>query len=198
MDRSAQYQRMGEGITMLGLGILKGMSVTFRRFVDTYVGDLRHFPRRYASGPVYERMGITERGAFTIQYPEVKVPMFPRYRGPVMMLTNPETGITRCIACGQCERVCPTNSITVTRAEEKVGDQRVPESYEYDMNTCMFCGFCVQICPTSALGHGPELELGSYASGDALKLNLEQMLERGREYAPEGVWPVEEKEAQPS
>ncbi|HJX39075.1 MAG TPA: hypothetical protein VJ714_10765 [Anaerolineae bacterium] len=52
---------------MLGLGILKGMSVTLRRFVDTYVGDLRQFPRRYSRGGVYERMGITERGAFTIQ-----------------------------------------------------------------------------------------------------------------------------------
>jgi len=183
---------------MLALGILKGMTVTLRRFVDTYVGDLRHFPRRYASGPVYERMGIRERGAFTIQYPEVKVPMFPRYRGPVMMLSDPEKGITKCIACGLCERTCPTESIKVTRAEEKVEGQNVPATYEYDMNTCMFCGFCVQICPSSALGHAPELELGQYSKGEALILNLDQMLERGRKHAPDGVWPVGEKEAQPS
>ena len=180
---------------MLGIGILKGMSVTLRRFVDTYVGDLRHFPRRYASGPVYQRMGITERGAFTIQYPEQQVPMFPRYRGPLMMLTDPEKGLTKCIACGQCERACPTESIKVTRAEEKVQEQRVPESYEYDMNTCMFCGFCVQICPTAALAHSPVLEVGEYEKGGALTLNLEQMLELGSEYAPDGVWPLEEKEA---
>lgn len=180
---------------MLGLGILKGMSVTLRRFVDTYLGDLRQFPRRYAPGGVYERMGITERGAFTIQYPEEKVPMFPRYRGPIMMLTNPELDLTRCIACGLCERTCPTESIKVVRAAEKVKEQNVPESYEYDMNTCMFCGFCVQICPTSALGHSPVLETGTYSKGEALILNLEQLLEMGRKYAPEGVWPVEEKEA---
>ncbi len=183
---------------MLGLGILKGMTVTLRRFVDTYVGDLKHFPRRYASGPVYERMGIRERGAFTIQYPEVKVPMFPRYRGPLMLLTDPETGIGKCIACGLCERTCPTQSIKVTRAEEKVEGQNVPGSWEYDLNTCMFCGFCVQICPSDALGHAPELEMGQYSKGEALVLRLEQLVELGRMHAPGGVWPVEEKEGQPS
>ena len=143
-------------------------------------------------------MGVTQRGAFTIQYPEEKVPMFPRYRGPLLLLTDPEKGITKCIGCGLCERTCPTESIKVTRAEEKVADQNVPATYEYDMNTCMFCGFCVQICPSSALGHSPELEVGSYDKGEALILNLEQMLELGRKYAPAGVWPVEEKEAEPS
>lgn len=183
---------------MLGLGILKGMSVTLRRFIDSYVFDLGKFPWRYRSRPVFERMGVTQRGAFTIQYPEERIAMFPRYRGPLLLLTNPETGITKCIACGLCERTCPTESIKVTRAEEKVDDQRVPETYEYDMNTCMFCGFCVQICPQGALGHTPELETGTYSKGAALMLDLEQMLELGRKYAPNGVWPVEEKEAQPS
>lgn len=182
---------------MLGYGILKGMSVTVRRFIDTYVRDLSHFPRRYPSGSTYKRMGIRERGAFTIQYPEEKVPMFPRYRGALMLLSDPEKGITKCIACGLCERTCPTESIKVTRAEEKVDDQRVPETYEYDMNTCMFCGFCVQICPQFALAHTPELELGAYSKGAALILNLEQMLELGSKHAPDGVWPVE-KEAVPS
>lgn len=182
---------------MLGYGILKGLSVTLRRFVDTYIGDLRHFPRRYASGPEYKRMAVRQRGAFTIQYPEETMPMFPRYRGPLMLLSDPETGITKCIACGLCERTCPTESIELTRAEEKVDDQRVPESYEYDMNTCMFCGFCVQICPQDALGHSPDLETGSYSRGAALVMNLDQMLELGRKHAPDGVWPVE-KEAEPS
>jgi len=182
---------------MLGYGILKGMSVTMRRFIDTYLGDLRQFPRRYASGPVYKRMGVTQRGAFTIQYPEEKVPMFPRYRGPLMLLTDPEKGIPKCIACGLCERTCPTESIKVTRAEEKVEGQRVSESFEYDMNTCMFCGFCIQICPSEALAHTPELEVAAYSKGAALTLNLEQMLALGRRLAPDGVWPVE-KEAEPS
>ena len=182
---------------MIGYGILKGMSVTVRRFIDTYVRDLKHFPRRYPSGPVYKRMGITERGAFTIQYPEEKAPMFPRYRGPLMQLTDPETGVPKCIACGLCERTCPTESLKVTKAEEKMEGQNVPDMYEYDMNTCMFCGFCVQICPTSALAHTPDLELGAYSKGPALILDLEQMLELGRKYAPDGVWPVE-KEAVPS
>lgn len=182
---------------MLGYGILKGMSVTLRRFLETYLGDLRKFPWRYASRPVYNRMGITQRGAFTIQYPEEKMPMFPRYRGPLMLLTDPETGIPKCIACGLCERTCPTQSIEVTRAEQKLDGQSVPETYEYDMNTCMFCGFCVQICPSDALAHTQELEIGAYSKGDALILNLEQMLELGRKYAPDGIWPVE-KEAEPS
>ena len=182
---------------MLGYGILKGMSVTLRRFIDTYLGDLRRFPKRYASGPVYTRMGVTQRGAFTIQYPEERMPMFPRYRGPLMLLTDPEKGITKCIACGLCERTCPTESIKVSRAEEKVQDQRVPETFEYDMNTCMFCGFCVQVCPQDSLYHTPELEMAAYSKGAALMLSLEQMLELGRKYAPDGVWPLE-KEAEPS
>ena len=33
---------------MFGLGIAKGLAVTLKHFVATYIDDLKYFPRRYS------------------------------------------------------------------------------------------------------------------------------------------------------
>ena len=35
---------------MFGTGLLKGLGVTFKRFADTYIDDVKHIPSRYAYG----------------------------------------------------------------------------------------------------------------------------------------------------
>ena len=55
-------------------------------------------------------LALTGRYAFrrkvTIQFPEEKTPLSPRFRG-LHALRRYENGEERCIACKLCEAVCP-------------------------------------------------------------------------------------------
>jgi NADH-quinone oxidoreductase subunit I len=60
---------------LLGNGLLRGLGITFKRFIDTYLDDIKWLGKRY-----YTKEGISHRsdkegrGIFTVQYPEEKVP----------------------------------------------------------------------------------------------------------------------------
>jgi NADH-quinone oxidoreductase subunit I len=59
---------------MYGLGILKGLGITFRHFVETYVDDLRYAGRKYLRQDNFEiRQGTKAKGAITVQYPDEKI-----------------------------------------------------------------------------------------------------------------------------
>ena len=49
--------------------------------------------------------------------------------------------ISRCIACGRCEEVCPASAIT------KLADGKV----QIDSQACTNCGECVRVCPSRAI-----------------------------------------------
>ncbi|GIS67370.1 MAG: hypothetical protein CM1200mP6_04380 [Anaerolineaceae bacterium] len=56
---------------MYGTGILKGMGVTIRHLVDSFVDDMRFLGQRYYSDSSMKiRQGTEGRGVFTVQYPE--------------------------------------------------------------------------------------------------------------------------------
>jgi NADH-quinone oxidoreductase subunit I len=61
---------------MFGLGVLKGLGITFKHFVDTYVDDLKYM---YLGGSAQNveafarRQGPEGRGLFTVEYPEMKL-----------------------------------------------------------------------------------------------------------------------------
>ena len=58
---------------MLGWGIVKGLGVTLRHFVTTYVEDLKYFPQRATKSAMEYRMAPGSRGIYTIQYPEERL-----------------------------------------------------------------------------------------------------------------------------
>ncbi len=85
----------------------------------------------------------------TIQYPEEKTPMSPRFRGLHALRRYPN-GEERCIACKLCEAVCPALAITI-ESERRDDNTRRTTRYDIDLTKCIFCGFCEESCPVDSI-----------------------------------------------
>jgi NADH-quinone oxidoreductase subunit I len=75
----------------------------------------------------------------TVQFPEEKTPMSPRFRG-LHALRRYDNGEERCIACKLCEAVCPAMAITIESDVRSDGTRRTTR-YDIDLTKCIFCGF---------------------------------------------------------
>lgn len=91
------------------------------------------------------------RPTVTLRFPDRPKPA-ASYRGMVRM--DPE----KCLACGICEYVCVSASITVDRHETSC-------DWSYDPGRCTFCGRCVRYCPGGALTQGEERPPAYAATG---------------------------------
>lgn len=85
----------------------------------------------------------------TIQYPDERTPMSPRFRGLHALRRYPN-GEERCIACKLCEAVCPALAITIESAQRADGTRRTTR-YDIDLSKCIFCGFCEESCPVDSI-----------------------------------------------
>jgi len=86
---------------------------------------------------------------FTIQYPEEKTPISPRFRGLHALRRYPN-GEERCIACKLCQAVCPAAAITIESEVAGDGTRRTTR-YDIDLFKCIYCGFCEEACPVDAI-----------------------------------------------
>ena len=86
---------------------------------------------------------------FTVQYPEEKTPMSPRFRG-LHAQRRYANGEERCIACKLCEATCPALAITI-EAEPRADGSRRTTRYNIDLFKCIFCGYCEESCPVDAI-----------------------------------------------
>jgi NADH-quinone oxidoreductase subunit I len=86
---------------------------------------------------------------FTIQYPEEKTPVSPRFRGLHALRRYPN-GEERCIACKLCEAVCPALAITIEAEPREDGSRRTTK-YDIDLFKCIYCGFCEEACPVDSI-----------------------------------------------
>jgi len=154
---------------MYGKGILKGLGVTLKRYIETYVDDIRWMGKRY-----YKTEGIAHRsskdakGIFTIQYPEEKLPSPEEFRFlPFLVYDEDENGecINRCTSCGICAKVCPPQCIWITRTTNPATGRPIPDPAEFyiDADICMNCGLCAEYCPFDAIKMDHEYELASYS-----------------------------------
>ena len=92
----------------------------------------------------------------TVQYPEEKTPMSPRFRG-LHALRLYANGEERCIACKLCEAVCPALAITIESDVREDGTRRTTR-YDIDLFKCIYCGFCEEACPVDAIVETREFE----------------------------------------
>ena len=96
----------------------------------------------------------------TIQYPEEKPVLPPRWRGRIILSRDPD-GKERCVACYLCAAVCPVDCIALQATEDKDG-RRYPEFFRINFSRCIFCGFCEEACPTYAIQLIPDFEICEY------------------------------------
>lgn len=96
----------------------------------------------------------------TIQYPEQKPVLSPRYRGRIVLTRDPD-GEERCVACFLCSSVCPVDCIAIESGEDD-RNRRYPKSFRINFSRCIFCGLCEEACPTLAIQLTPEFEMSEY------------------------------------
>ena len=102
----------------------------------------------------------------TIQYPEERTPMSPRFRGLHALRRYPN-GEERCIACKLCEAVCPALAITIESEQRSDGTRRTTR-YDIDLTKCIFCGFCEEACPVDSIVETRILEYHGETRGDLI------------------------------
>jgi NADH-quinone oxidoreductase subunit I len=96
----------------------------------------------------------------TVQYPDQKFKLPPRYRGRIVLTRDPDGG-ERCVACYLCAVACPVDCISLQNAQDESG-RRYPEFFRINFSRCIFCGFCEDACPTYAIQLLPDLEMSEY------------------------------------
>lgn len=99
----------------------------------------------------------------TIQYPEQKPYLAPRYRGRIILSRDPDGG-ERCVACYLCAVACPVDCIALQATEDEHG-RRYPAFFRINFSRCIFCGFCEEACPTYAIQLTPDFEMAEYKRG---------------------------------
>ena len=145
-----------------------------------------NFLRSFLLLEMLRGMALTGRYLFarkiTIQYPEEKTPMSPRFRG-LHALRHYPNGEERCIACKLCEAVCPAQAITIESSVREDGTRRTTR-YDIDLTKCIFCGFCEESCPVDSIVETQIHEYHGEKRGD-LYFTKEMLLAVGDRYENE-------------
>ena len=128
----------------------------------------RDLIQSFSLGELRQGLAVTLRYMFqpkiTIQYPEEKTPMSPRFRGLHALRRYPN-GEERCIACKLCEAVCPAIAIHI-ESEARADGTRRTTRYDIDLTKCIFCGFCEEACPVDAIVETRVFEYHGEKRGD--------------------------------
>ena len=147
---------------------------------------VRHYFKTFLLWELLQGLRVTGRYLFakkiTVQYPEERTPLSPRFRGLHAQRRYPN-GEERCIACKLCEAVCPAMAITIESAEREDGSRRTTR-YDIDLTKCIFCGFCEEACPVDSIVETHILEYHGEKRGD-LYFTKDMLLAVGDRYESE-------------
>ncbi len=147
------------------------------------IEKISEFFRTFLLFELVKGMALTGRHLFrrkiTVQFPEEKTPVSPRFRGLHALRRYPN-GEERCIACKLCEAVCPALAITIESEQRSDGTRRTTR-YDIDLTKCIFCGLCEESCPVDSIVETHILEYHGEKRGD-LYYTKEMLLAVGDRY----------------
>ena len=134
--------RSPSGSSFSGQGLLKGLAVTAKNFVGSYVDK--------------ERL-------VTQQYPEEQHKPKQNFRNvPFLVLDGDPNAGLRCVACKICEQECPPQCIYIEATYDEQGNSlKKPKVFDVDFTVCMNCGICAETCPFDAIKMDSVFELAS-------------------------------------
>ncbi len=165
--------------------------------------EVMRTPAPGAARGTYRAFGETLRGlkttfgrfteeAVTIQYPEEKTPVYPRFRGRHKLHRFEDRGgqteqDSRSAWAARCAR--PHARLTAsgwsrlrTRPRIRVSaGERYAAVYEINLSRCIFCGYCEVACPFDAITMGHDYEMSDYTRSDLIftkEMLLAEPLER--------------------
>jgi NADH-quinone oxidoreductase subunit I len=148
--------------------------------------SLKEFVSSFFLLEMFKGLALTGRHVLkphiTVQFPEEKTPMSPRFRG-LHALRRYENGEERCIACKLCEAVCPAMAITIESDVRDDGSRRTTR-YDIDLTKCIFCGFCEESCPVDSIVETHIFEYHGEKRGD-LYFTKDMLLAVGDRYEKE-------------
>ena len=135
--------------TLIPFDIAKGLKITGTHFTKVFLtANRRKVPIHVVS-----------------EYPEVPAKMQPRFRGRLQMLKD-EAGEIKCVCCLACEKICPTQVITIESGKKEGRKTKLPTRYDFEMERCIFCEFCVESCGFDAIILNHQFELAVYNRED--------------------------------
>lgn len=101
-----------------------------------------------------EAVRAVVKGPFTTKFPEKVDSVHPNFRGILKFDAE------KCICCGACVQVCPTDAREMVLDREK----GVMRNVHY-ADRCIYCAQCVKGCPNEAVYHTPEFDLSRTERG---------------------------------
>ena len=135
--------------TLIPFDIAKGLTITGKHFSKVFfTANRRKVPLHVVS-----------------EYPEVPAKVQPRFRGRLTMLKD-EAGEIKCVCCLACEKICPTQVITIESGKKEGRKTKLPTRYDFEMERCIFCEFCVESCGFDAIILNHQFELAVYNRED--------------------------------
>jgi NADH-quinone oxidoreductase subunit I len=124
----------------------------------------------------------------TVQYPEEKIPLPPRWRGRIVLSRDPDGG-ERCVACYLCAVACPVDCIALQATEDETG-RRYPEFFRINFSRCIYCGYCEEACPTYAIQLTPDYEMSEYHRTSMVYEKEDLLIDGTGKYPDYNFWRV--------
>jgi NADH-quinone oxidoreductase subunit I len=172
---------------MYGLGLAKGLVITFKNLVmpsrmvaiqypDRKVG-LLGLAKEAGTNPLallLKEPGQAFKAMAGMATVSERLPQHARFRGEEFTWYE-----QRCTGCASCAKYCPLGIIKIVTSEsgEQVqeGQKYHLDVFDIDIGRCMFCGLCVEACPYDALHMGSGFEEGTYRRDD-LVINKDRLV----------------------
>jgi NADH-quinone oxidoreductase subunit I len=115
-----------------------------------------------------------------VEYPEYRDEISENFRGR-HMLASDERGRHLCIACRNCERVCPDRLILISAVRNPENKKLELTGFLLDNSRCCFCGLCEDSCPTNAVKHTVKYEYSCYNRSELILDLFDEYMKRTEE-----------------